>query len=105
MLVGALLGALNFGNILCYARAHQLLPHSPAIVLASMNLAIEWCWVHRLGRWDLPSASVEAAGWGWHWRPLRSLEECAWAERTLSAYATPVRSAPSGPEWDRYDER
>ncbi len=40
MLAGVLLGALNFGNILCYVRAHQLLPHSPATVFASMNLGV-----------------------------------------------------------------
>ncbi|QWM98150.1 hypothetical protein DGN21_01390 [Xanthomonas sp. MLO165] len=40
LLAGVLLGALNFGNILCYVRAHQLLPHSPATVFASMNLGV-----------------------------------------------------------------
>ncbi|QBG97503.1 EamA/RhaT family transporter [Xanthomonas oryzae] len=40
ILAGVLLGALNFGNILCYVRAHQRLPHSPAIVFASMNLGV-----------------------------------------------------------------
>ncbi len=40
ILAGVLLGALNFGNILSYVRAHQRLPHSPAIVFASMNLGV-----------------------------------------------------------------
>lgn len=37
---GALLGALNFGNILCYVRAHQALPDSPAVVFATMNIGV-----------------------------------------------------------------
>ena len=40
LLAGLLLGALNFGNILFYVRAHQALPHSPAIVFASMNIGV-----------------------------------------------------------------
>jgi drug/metabolite transporter (DMT)-like permease len=35
---GLLLGLLNFGNILFYLRAHQALPHDPALVFAAMNL-------------------------------------------------------------------
>lgn len=37
---GMLLGALNFGNILFYVRAHQALPHSPATVFATMNIGV-----------------------------------------------------------------
>ena len=37
---GALLGLLNFGNILCYLRAHQALPGQPALVFAGMNLGV-----------------------------------------------------------------
>lgn len=37
---GALLGVLNFGNILCYVRAHQALPDSPAVVFATMNIGV-----------------------------------------------------------------
>ena len=37
---GALLGLLNFGNILCYLRAHQALPGRPALVFAGMNLGV-----------------------------------------------------------------
>ncbi|MBB5942099.1 EamA/RhaT family transporter [Xanthomonas sp. 3307] len=37
---GLLLGALNFGNILFYVRAHQALPDSPASVFAAMNLGV-----------------------------------------------------------------
>lgn|GEM_PF-6851993 len=51
------------------------------------------------------AVAFEAARCSWHWQPERSLGECAWAEQTRSAYATPVRGAPSGPEWERYDER
>ena len=40
LLAGLLLGALNFGNILFYVRAHQALPHSPAVVFASMNIGV-----------------------------------------------------------------
>lgn len=39
-LAGVLLGALNFGNILFYVRAHQALPHSPATVFATMNIGV-----------------------------------------------------------------
>ncbi len=37
---GALLGVLNFGNILCYVRAHQQLADSPATVFAGMNIGV-----------------------------------------------------------------
>ena len=37
---GLALGALNFGNIACYVRAHQALPDSPAVVFASMNIGV-----------------------------------------------------------------
>jgi len=37
---GALLGLLNFGNILFYVRAHQRLSDSPATVFAGMNIGV-----------------------------------------------------------------
>ena len=37
---GLLLGALNFGNIICYVRAHRALPDSPAVVFATMNIGV-----------------------------------------------------------------
>ncbi|MEO9091699.1 MAG: EamA/RhaT family transporter [Rhodanobacter sp.] len=37
---GAILGLLNFGNILFYLQAHRTLPHDPALVFASMNLGV-----------------------------------------------------------------
>jgi drug/metabolite transporter (DMT)-like permease len=37
---GLVLGALNFGNIVCYVRAHRALPDSPAVVFASMNIGV-----------------------------------------------------------------
>ena len=37
---GLLLGALNFGNIVCYVRAHRALPDSPAVVFATMNIGV-----------------------------------------------------------------
>jgi len=37
---GAVLGLLNFGNILFYLLAHRTLPHDPALVFASMNLGV-----------------------------------------------------------------
>lgn len=40
LLAGLLLGLLNFGNILFYLRAHQALPHDPALVFACMNLGV-----------------------------------------------------------------
>ena len=40
LLAGLLLGALNFGNILFYVRAHQTLPDNPAVVFATMNIGV-----------------------------------------------------------------
>lgn len=40
LLAGLLLGLFNFGNILFYLRAHQAMPHDPALVFASMNLGV-----------------------------------------------------------------
>ncbi|MBP1474857.1 hypothetical protein J7I44_11155 [Frateuria sp. MAH-13] len=37
---GLLLGLLNFGNILCYLRAHQALPGRPALVFSGMSLGV-----------------------------------------------------------------
>ncbi len=37
---GLLLGALNFGNIVCYVLAHRALPESPAVVFATMNIGV-----------------------------------------------------------------
>lgn len=37
---GLLLGAINFGNIVFYVRAHQALPGSPAVVFAAMNIGV-----------------------------------------------------------------
>lgn len=37
---GLLLGAINFGNILFYVRAHQAMPHSPATIFAGMNIGV-----------------------------------------------------------------
>ena len=37
---GILLGALNFGNILCYVRAHQAMPDSPSSIFATMNIGV-----------------------------------------------------------------
>lgn len=38
--VGLLLGALNFGNILFYIKAHQVLKDDPTIVFTGMNLGV-----------------------------------------------------------------
>lgn len=40
LLAGLLLGALNFGNIVCYVQAHRALPDSPAVVFATMNIGV-----------------------------------------------------------------
>ncbi|WP_040940385.1 EamA family transporter [Xanthomonas campestris] len=77
LLAGVLLGALNFGNILCYVRAHQLLPHSPATVFASMNLGVvilgalvgKLAFGERIGRrgWVgllLAAPAIAAIAWG-----------------------------------------
>ncbi len=37
---GFLLGALNFGNILFYMRAHQALVENPSVVFAGMNIGV-----------------------------------------------------------------
>ncbi len=37
---GLLLGALNFGNIVCYVLAHRALPGNPAVVFATMNIGV-----------------------------------------------------------------
>ncbi len=40
VVAGLLLGTLNFGNIICYVRAHQALPEHPAVVFATMNIGV-----------------------------------------------------------------
>ncbi len=40
ILMGLPLGLLNFANIYCYIRAHQVLPKDPALVFASMNIGV-----------------------------------------------------------------
>ena len=40
LVAGLLLGTLNFGNIICYVRAHQALPDNPAVVFATMNIGV-----------------------------------------------------------------
>lgn len=40
VLVGLLLGALNFGNILFYIKAHQALSQDPTLVFAGMNIGV-----------------------------------------------------------------
>lgn len=37
---GLVLGALNFGNILFYMRAHQALVNNPSVVFAGMNIGV-----------------------------------------------------------------
>ncbi|HEX2518037.1 MAG TPA: EamA/RhaT family transporter [Castellaniella sp.] len=37
---GLLLGALNFGNIYFYIRAHQTFPDNPTLVFAAMNIGV-----------------------------------------------------------------
>ncbi|MGB6241674.1 MAG: EamA/RhaT family transporter [Castellaniella sp.] len=37
---GVLLGALNFGNIYFYIRAHQTYPENPTLVFAAMNIGV-----------------------------------------------------------------
>ena len=59
-LAGLLLGALNFGNIVCYVRAHRALPDSPAVVFATMNVGVvvlgtvvgALVFGERIGRWN-----------------------------------------------------
>ena len=40
LLSGLLLGALNFGNILYYVRAHQAFKNDPTLVFAGMNIGV-----------------------------------------------------------------
>lgn len=40
VVAGLLLGALNFGNIYFYIRAHQLYPESPTLVFSTMNIGV-----------------------------------------------------------------
>lgn len=40
LLSGLLLGAINFGNILFYVKAHRALPDSPAVVFSMMNIGV-----------------------------------------------------------------
>lgn len=40
VLVGLLLGALNFGNILFYLKAHQAMKDDPTLVFTGMNLGV-----------------------------------------------------------------
>ncbi len=40
VLVGLLLGALNFGNILFYIKAHQVMKDDPTLVFTGMNLGV-----------------------------------------------------------------
>lgn len=40
LIAGLALGALNFGNIVCYVRAHRALADSPAVVFATMNIGV-----------------------------------------------------------------
>lgn len=40
LLSGILLGALNFGNIYFYIRAHQTYPENPTLVFAAMNIGV-----------------------------------------------------------------
>ncbi len=40
LVAGALLGLLNFGNILFYIRAHQHFPQDPALVFSAMNIGV-----------------------------------------------------------------
>ncbi len=40
VLVGLLLGALNFGNILFYIKAHQAMKDDPTLVFTGMNLGV-----------------------------------------------------------------
>lgn len=40
MLLGAILGLFNFGNIVFYMKAHRALPESPSLVFTAMNLGV-----------------------------------------------------------------
>ncbi|WP_296279817.1 EamA/RhaT family transporter [Pseudoxanthomonas sp.] len=58
---GLLLGALNFGNILFYVKAHRALPDHPAVVFSTMNIGVvvlgtlagTWLFRERLSRTTL----------------------------------------------------
>lgn len=50
LLLGLLLGALNFGNIYAYIRAHQHFSEQPALVFAAMNMGVI-CLGAILGLW------------------------------------------------------
>jgi drug/metabolite transporter (DMT)-like permease len=74
---GLLLGVLNFANILFYVRAHQALPHSPAVVFATMNIGVvalgalvgiaafgeRTSWLNRIGLL-LAVAAIGLIAWG-----------------------------------------
>lgn len=40
LIIGLLLGAVNFANIYTYIKAHQSLPGNPALVFAAMNMGV-----------------------------------------------------------------
>src|SRR5699024_11549874 len=40
VIAGALLGALNFGNIYTYILAHRVLSENPSLVFATMNIGV-----------------------------------------------------------------
>ena len=40
LIFGSILGILNFGNILCYLKAHKAFSESPSTVFASMNMGV-----------------------------------------------------------------
>lgn len=40
LLIGVLLGTLNFANIYTYIRAHQVLPGSPTVIFSVMNMGV-----------------------------------------------------------------
>ncbi len=40
LVFGIILGVFNFGNILCYLKAHQAMSNNPSIVFALMNLSV-----------------------------------------------------------------
>jgi drug/metabolite transporter (DMT)-like permease len=40
IIAGLVLGALNFGNIFFYIRAHQVFPQNPTLVFSAMNIGV-----------------------------------------------------------------
>lgn len=40
ILIGWVLGMFNFGNILCYIKAHQVLANQPSVVFSVMNIGV-----------------------------------------------------------------